>query len=187
LQIHQHPEERAGEGSAAEPPSTQPDTPDDTRLPHLAELLPLLSAHPEPLQLNIELKPTATPQRLVAATRPHLERLAAEPHLELVISSFDPRVLALFASQPLTAPFRLALLFEDPNGLSALRFLPTVDLHPPASLLTPEALAAWSAPGRRFRAWTVDDPTEARRLLALDPDIALITNRPGPLKAELDP
>lgn len=159
---------------------------EDTRVPHLADLYPLLTTHPEPLLLNIELKPTATPPKLVAATRPHLERLAAEPHLELVLSSFDPRVLALFASQPLTAAFRLALLFEDPNGLSALRFLPVVDLHPPASWLTPETLAAWSAPGRRFRAWTVDDPTEARRLFALDTDIALITNRPGPLKAELE-
>lgn len=182
LAIRQPPgqTERAGEGT-----SDPSGAPDDTRLPHLAELLPLLGAQPESLQLNIELKPTATPQRLVAATRPHFERLAAEPHLELVLSSFDPRVLALFASQPLSAPHRLALLFEDPNALSALRFLPTVDLHPTASLLTAETLAAWSAPGRRFRAWTVDDPAEARRLCALDPDIALITNRPGPLKAEL--
>lgn len=174
LQVLPHlwPAERAGE---------------DTRVPHLADLFPLLSTHPEPLLLNIELKPTATPQKLVAATRPHLELLAAEPHLELVLSSFDPRVLALFANQPLNAPHRLALLFEDPNGLSALRFLPVVDLHPPSSWLTSETLAAWSAPGRRFRAWTVDDPTDARRLFALDPDIALITNRPGPLKAELNP
>jgi glycerophosphoryl diester phosphodiesterase len=189
LQIRRlHHPERAGEGGPRESAHLASSTSlNDTRLPHLAELLPLLDTHPEPLQLNVELKPTPTPQRLVAATRPQLERLAAKPSNELVISSFDPRVLALFASQPLVAPHRLALLFEDPNALSALRFLPTVDLHPHASLLTPEALAAWSAPGRRFRAWTVDDPSEARRLLALDPDIALITNRPGPLKAELAP
>jgi glycerophosphoryl diester phosphodiesterase len=149
-------------------------------IPQLGDLLPLLTA---PLVLNVELKPHAQPQRVVAATRRYLEDLALRT--ELVISSFDPRLLALFAASPLAAPHRLALLFEDPAALSALRFLPAVDLHPSSALLDVSSLAAWSAPGRRFRAWTVDEPTEARRLLALSPDIALITNRPGPLLAEL--
>lgn len=162
----------------------------DATIPHLADLVPLVSgvirsAETSPLVLNVEFKPIAQPQRLVDAARPHLERLAA--HTELVLSSFDPRILALFSAKPLTAPHRLALLFEDVTALSALRFLPAVDLHPAASLLTAETFAAWSVSSRRFRAWTVDDPNEARRLLRLDPRIDLITNRPGPLLAELTP
>ena len=154
----------------------------DATIPHLADLLAL--ARPG-LVLNVELKPIAQPRRLVDAARPYLERLAAQS--ELVLSSFDPRILALFSATPLTAPHRLALLFEDLTALSALRFLPAVDLHPAASLLTAETFAAWSVSSRRFRAWTVDDPNEARRLLRLDPRIDLITNRPGPLLAELTP
>ncbi len=156
------------------------------------------------LLINVELKPLKNHAPLVAACRPWFEALARSPNpvdpvdpndpvdpvdrIELVISSFDPRVLAAFALAPLSAPHRLALLFEDPNALGALRFLPpaTYDLHPEASLLTAATHAAWSSPGRRFRAWTVDDPIEARRLLTLDPTIALITNRPGPLAAELE-
>jgi len=151
-------------------------------IPHLADLVDLLAEAPR-LLLNVELKPLVQPQRLIARARPHLERLAALA--DLVISSFDPRILAQLAANPLTAPFRLALLFDDLTALSALRFLPDVDLHPMSSLLTQDSWAAWARPGRRFRVWTVDDPTEARRLLALSPDIALITNRPGPLLAEL--
>ena len=171
------------------------------------------ATHSRRLLINVELKPLKNHAPLVAACRPYFEALARSPNpvdpvdpvdptgpihpidptgpihpIDLVISSFDPRVLAAFALNPLSAPHRLALLFEDPNALGALRFLPpaTYDLHPEASLLTAATHAAWSSPGRRFRAWTVDDPIEARRLLTLDPTIALITNRPGPLAAELE-
>jgi glycerophosphoryl diester phosphodiesterase len=186
-------------------------------IPHLQDLVdftaPVAPADHRPadrpspsgrLIINVELKPLKNHAPLVAACRPYFEALARSPnpaddldpldpvdpipHIELIISSFDPRVLAAFALAPLAAPHRLALLFEDPNALAALRFLPpaTYDLHPEASLLTAATHAAWSSPGRRFRAWTVDDPIEARRLLTLDPTIALITNRPGPLAAELE-
>lgn len=153
------------------------------RVPHLSVIADLARAFPERI-FNIELKALPRPDLLVAAARPHLELIGH--HAPLVISSFDPRVLALLSRAPLVAPHRLALLFDDPSALSALRFLPeAIDLHPHASLLTQATFAAWSAPDRRLRAWTVDDPEEARRLLALDPSIALITNRPGHLLAEL--
>jgi len=158
-------------------------------IPHLRDLVALVAQRPSTsprLIINVELKPIKAHLPLVTACRPHLEALARSS--DLVLSSFDPRVLAAFAVVPLSGPHRLGLLFEDLNGLAALRFLPTAvyDLHPEASLLTDATHAAWSSPGRRFRAWTVDDPIVARRLLTLDPTIALITNRPGPLAAELE-
>lgn len=182
LQVRHPDPERAGEGE-----------PTDTTIPHLAELADLVALAPPTrtgaaLLVNAELKPLKDPRALVEACRPQLERLASSS--TLIISSFDPRVLALLLASPLTGPHRLALLFDDPAALKSLAYLrppppATVDLHPMASLLTAETFAAWSTPGRRFRAWTVDDPTEARRLLSFDPGLALITNRPGPLRAEL--
>lgn len=159
-------------------------------IPTLADLVAFLRERPATAKrpiVNLELKPLVRPADLVAAVRPHLAALAEVA--DLVLSSFDPRALALLAAGPLP-PHRLALLFDDPAGLKALAYLPPVDLHPPVALATAENLREWSATQRVFRVWTVDDPAEARRLTALadaqpSPVTALITNRPRALRAGL--
>lgn len=158
-------------------------------IPTLAELVAFVRArfsNGRPI-VNLELKPLARPADLVAAVRPHLSALAEVA--DLVLSSFDPRALALLAAGPLP-PHRLALLFDDPAALKALAFLPPVDLHPPASLVTADTLREWAAAHRVFRVWTVDDPAEAARLAALavgSPISTLITNRPRAIRAALAP
>jgi glycerophosphoryl diester phosphodiesterase len=150
------------------------------RIPELADVVAFARRHP--LALNVELKPSPRPLALVEACLPHLLLLAST--VDLVVSSFDPRALALLHAR---APaIRLALIFDDVRALAALPMLPAVDLHPRHDLLSPERARDWQGAARRVRVWTVDDRDEARRLLALEPGLAaLITNRPGPLRSEL--
>jgi len=153
-------------------------------IPTLATLVAFMASRAR-THVNVELKPTARPTALVAAARPHLDALAVRH--ELVVSSFDPRALLALCPSPL----RLALIFEDPSALRALPLLgrpegAALDLHPAAALVDPERLAEWKhlLPSSSIRAWTVDDPAMARRLADLGVEV-LITNRPGPLRAEL--
>ncbi|MFO0748108.1 MAG: glycerophosphodiester phosphodiesterase family protein [Myxococcota bacterium] len=148
-------------------------------IPSLAALGLFLAERPR-VVVNVELKPMARFDLLVDQCRPHLERIAAVH--TVIVSSFDPRVL-----MRCVGPWSRALLFEDPSALRALALLPTsVDLHPSAALVDTPTLAAWAAAHgpRAVRVWTVDDPLEARRLVSLGVS-TLITNRPGPLRAEL--
>jgi len=155
------------------------------RIPTLAALADALAGRRRCV-VNVELKPCARPRDLVAACLPALGAIAARH--ALVVSSFDPRALRLVADAGAAARgiAQLGLLFDDPSALAALPLLPPVDLHPAAALVTAEALAAWAAraPGATLRAWTVDDAAEVRRLMALGVR-TIITNRPGPLRAEL--
>lgn len=164
------------------------------RIPTLAELLDLTRpqlaqlAPFAPLQravVNIELKPTSAPDALVAACLPLLARLAEDRTVELIVSSFDPRVLrsAIIAG----VPWRNAFLYETIGALRFLAYLDpaaTLDLHPPSELASPAHLAEYAAPDRRFRVWTVDDVDRARTLAGLGVD-ALITNYPARLRAAL--
>lgn len=139
--------------------------------------------------LNIELKPTPKPRQLVDAALPTLRALRCP----VLVSSFDPRVLVMLHAALPALP--LALIYEDARALAALRLLPAVDLHPRYDLVTAESLPQLLTDrARALRVWTVDDPIEALRLLALrhplEPErpavAALITNRPGPLRAEIN-
>jgi glycerophosphoryl diester phosphodiesterase len=154
-------------------------------IPTLADLLALVDElSPPPLLLNVELKPTGDAAPLIAACRPLLDGLAASSH-SLIVSSFDPRVLA--TALDAQVPWRLAFLYET---LAALRFLDLLaprgplDLHPHHALVDADHLARYASSPRRVRTWTVDDPDEARRLIDLGVD-ALITNAPQRLKRSL--
>jgi len=138
-----------------------------------------LRPEPAPRSFNVELKPSSNYDALVAACRPILDPLAGErATTAVVVSSFDPRVLK--AAQTADAPWRLALLYDKPEGLSALPHFDapdTLDLHPHFSLLTDEAVDSLRRPGREFRCWTVNDPAEARRIEGLG-CAAVICNDP---------
>jgi len=161
-------------------------------IPTLAQLLALVDGlDAGPLLLNVELKPTGDPAPLIAACRALLDPLTQGPH-DLVVSSFDPRVLA--SAFDAGVPWTLAFLYETD---SALRFLDMLDplgpldLHPhheliDAAHLARHALCPFDGSTRRVRTWTVDDPTEAQRLLNLGVD-TLITNAPQRLRPALSP
>lgn len=139
-----------------------------------------LKPTPALASLNVELKPSNNAVALVEACRPLLDDLSADRETTpVVVSSFDPRVLV--AAQASGVPWRLALLYDAPEGLAALKYLKEseqIDLHPHHALLTAQLIADHGRSGRAFRCWTVDDPAEARRVEALG-CAAVITNRPS--------
>ncbi len=147
--------------------------------------------------VNIELKPTGRAERAVHVVRPELERLAAIPGLELVLSSFDPRVVAALLRA--RGPWRSAFLFEEPGALALLpdlEALGPLDLHPDEALTDAALLGKHAGPAptaarestalhRAFRIWTVDDPARALALAELGVD-ALISNVPHTLARLFD-
>ena len=162
----------------------------NTPIPTLESLCTHLNGYTSPLTINVELKPTGDPAPLIKACAPILSPLQKGLH-RLIVSSFDPRVLA--AALDAEVPWRLAFLYETLDALPLLNFLDTraaLDLHPMHSLVDAEHLARYEtspfngAP-RAFRTWTVDDPDEAQRLCALGVH-AIITNTPQALAATLN-
>ena len=162
---------------------------DQSPIPTLAKAAHLVTAAlpARDVLWNVELKPSPTPDALVAAVRPYLDPLVALPGLTLVVSTFDPRVLA--AARRVRAPWRLAYLYETPAALTALAWLDApdaIDLHPRWDLVDARHIAEYTRPGRAFRVWTVDDPREALRLHALGVS-TLITNRTRALRDACTP
>ena len=161
-------------------------------IPTLTELLTMLGdIDTGALLINVELKPTGHAGPLIAACRDDLDALDQGPHT-LVVSSFDPRVLA--AAFDAQVPWRLAFLYETQEALGFLDHLDSrgpLDLHPVHTLLDADHIARYeSSPfdgsRRAFRTWTVDEPEEARRLVRLGID-AIITNVPQHLASSLRP
>lgn len=132
--------------------------------------------------LNIEFKPTARVRDVLTAASRFRETVAPCATLEVVFSSFDPRVVyAMLRHQP---DWPVAYLYEDLAALEALAFFPTtsrpIDLHPHHNLLTAGHIEEYGQADRMFRTWTVDEPAEARRILALGIE-HIITNDPSAL------
>jgi glycerophosphoryl diester phosphodiesterase len=99
---------------------------------------------------------------------------------QVLISSFSPFTLRA-AHRHLPPAVPLALLRERRATRAAHALLRAAADHPHHPLID-ESLMAWARRrGLRVNAWTVDDPTEARRLLRLGVH-GLITNRPGEIR-----
>ena len=146
-------------------------------LPTLAEAIEAIA----PLELNVELKTQrpGRPSRLAAATAAVIKRSGAQDRI--LVSSFDPVALLQFhAALPDVA---IAYLFHRHQALP-LRSgwmgwaIGASVLHPDALLCTPASVAAWHRGGAAVNAWTVDDPTELRRLATLGID-GVFVNDPG--------
>jgi glycerophosphoryl diester phosphodiesterase len=140
-----------------------------TRIPTLAETLALLA--PARL-LNLELKPSSDPGRLVAAVLAELETASAPERL--LLTSFDPRVVdALRRTAPALA--RGYVLDRVPED-DAWRSEPAVSL----SLAVARTGLAQDAArtGQRVLVWTENDPRrlEPWRQRGVE---AVITDRPA--------
>jgi glycerophosphoryl diester phosphodiesterase len=146
------------------------------RIPTLAEVLEEVG----PFRVNIELKaPRALASRgLARAVASELLRTTAAARA--IVSSFNPLTLLAFR---LAAP-RIAagLLVHERQRLAlregwAARPLGCAAIHPEAVLVTAARVARWRRAGLAVNVWTVDDPAEAARLVALGVD-GIITNDP---------
>lgn len=137
---------------------------------------------PARLMVNLELKQTVRSHVMLE----RLLSLLRQPRVRkrLLISSIDPKLL-----RPL-APRGLALSLisrADPDRSLQLAIrLGCVAWHPYERVVTPARIVRAHAAGMRVHAWTVDNPSRARRLLALGVD-GLFTNDPARLRRALKP
>lgn len=100
----------------------------------------------------------------------------------LLVSSFSMTMVWAHRRQLPQIP--CAWLTSSPT-MCALPWLPrAAAIHPIHTELTAQRTARWQRRGFRVHAWTVDNPTEAKRLSSWGVD-ALITNQPGKLREAL--
>jgi len=163
-------------GAAGAPPG---------RVPLLSEVLEAL---PRTAFVNVELKTEDwSGTRVAEAAGALLEAGGHEAHV--IVSSFDPRCLLRLALAHPRVRRGLLLDPDRPQWVQRHLTLPLVGrdaVHPEAGHLTLADVRRWHAGGREVAVWTVDDPELARRLRAWGVDTC-ITNRPGALRAALEP
>ena len=146
------------------------------RIPTLAEVFEAVG---QDLLLNLELKVMVSePTRLEEAVTSLIVHCGMEDRV--LISSFNP--LALQGVHRAHPHLLLALLYGTSLPEAELErwvqdLQPLAALHPEHHLVDATHLAWAREHNCRVNTWTVDEPEEMRRLLALGVD-GLITNRP---------
>jgi glycerophosphoryl diester phosphodiesterase len=154
------------------------------RVPTLAEALAF--ARERRLGVNVELKHDAP-------SRPAIARAAArilagwDPAHAILVSSFDPLTLALFAALVPRIP-RAILVHRTRYHLAHAAMggpLGVAAVHLARTLTRPALVRAIRARGVAVNVWTVNEAHEARDLAALGVD-ALITDAPGDVRAALE-
>jgi glycerophosphoryl diester phosphodiesterase len=144
------------------------------RIPLLADVLGHCRARG--VAVNLELKhdvPSRT--RLVRAVAGLLR--AWDPSHEIVLSSFDPRTLALAAALFPGLPRALVVHRSSyaAGELAVAPFLGLAAVHLERTLAAPDTVRALRRKGLLVSVWTVDDPREAADLDAIGVD-SLITD-----------
>jgi glycerophosphoryl diester phosphodiesterase len=122
--------------------------------------------------LNVEAKHDVPDRRALAKSL--ARTLARHPAVEVLLSSFDPALLAMLA---VTAPATpRAWLTHDEQRLwnapwaHLLARAPVYAVHLQRTQASPATVAALQRAGKRVGVWTVNDPSEARDLAALGVD-----------------
>ena len=137
----------------------------------------VLQQLPQRMRINLELK--RTPRRRALLAR--FMRLLRWTNVRqrVLVSSFDARLLEPLASMHIA---RALICQRAPEwSLRKAIQLRCVAWHPHVSLLTRRRIEQAHAAGLRVHAWTVDDPSRARRLLRWGVD-GLFTNNPARLR-----
>jgi len=154
------------------------------RIPTLAEVLETLGGK---LFLNIELKGLEPFDRgLERAVVALVEQYAMEEHV--LLSSFNP--LAVRRVQRFAPRIPTGLIYQRRAPLArrlAHVIMPRFPeaLHPHHAVVDEQHIRRARAHNARMNVWTVDDPTEMRRLIALGVD-GIITNVPDVLRQVLE-
>jgi glycerophosphoryl diester phosphodiesterase len=139
------------------------------------------------LLLNIELKAKVFGSADLVA---EVVRLIEDHNLvhRAIVSSFNP--LALRRVKRLNPRIKTGLLyfFDLPANLVRALLIALADpdaLHPEKRLVTQKYMSWAKERGYRVNVWTVDEPAEMKRLIALGMD-SIITNRPDVLRKVLE-
>jgi glycerophosphoryl diester phosphodiesterase len=152
---------------------------DGERSPSLDEVLDWARGR---VAVNVEAKHDV-PDRLVLA-RGIAAAIARHRDVEVLVSSFDPPLLAMLAALAPHVP-RAWLTHEgqrrwEPLWSRAVIRAPITAVHLQRTLADPETVETLRSAGKRVGVWTVNDPREARDLAALGVDW-LITDAPAAL------
>ena len=139
------------------------------------------------LLLNIELKTKGFGNPALVA---EVVRLIEDHNLvhRVIVSSFNPFALRRVKKLNHRIPTGLLYHFDLPAHLirALLVFLADPDaLHPEKHLISQEYVDWARERGYRVNVWTVDEPAEMERLIALGVD-GIITNRPDVLRGILE-
>jgi len=153
------------------------------RIPTLAQVFETIE---DKLLVNVELKDfDSFGGKLEAPVLEVVRQHAMEKRV--LFSSFNPFVLR--AIQRLAPDIPAGLLYREDMPIHLRRawlapFIPHQARHPRFPMVT-EATVQWChARGLRVNTWTVDEPAEMRRLVALRVD-GIITNKPDVLREVL--
>lgn len=132
---------------------------------------------PSPIRLNLELKRTRAPQTLLRALRSLLQHRRWRSRL--LVSSFDARLVRALSPH---AVARALICRQDPDrSLRRAIRLGCTSWHPAQSLVTRRRIQRAHAAGLQVYAWTIDDVSQARRLIRWGID-GIFTNHPANLQ-----
>ena len=150
---------------------------DGARIPRLSQALAW--AHERGVAVNVELKHDSS--KRVALVRTAL-RLVRDSRADVLLSSFDPLLLAMAGALGARVPRALLVHEGQPVWAHALQEMarpPLVQaLHLERTQCDASSLARYAARRLRLGAWTVDDPREARELVRLGV-ATIVTDSPG--------
>jgi glycerophosphoryl diester phosphodiesterase len=156
------------------------------RVPRLVDVLTW--ARERDARVNVELKRDVRHRVRLVWEVCRLVRAEPDAAERLVMSSFDPQLVAAVAR--LLPHVVVGWLVESPRRVPGRSFserlVGATALHPQASLVAPPVIAPWRAERLPVNVWTVNDPDEARRLDALGVD-TLISDVPGQILRALTP
>ena len=155
--------------------------------PTLAEVLDWADAHR--LRVNVELKHDVPDRLRLARAVSRLLSSRARASRRVLVSSFDPLLVAAMASLSPSVPRALLVHARQRYARSraagvAARLLSSIAIHMERTLCSPSRVARLRAQGLLVNVWTVNDPREARDLARLGVD-ALITDDPAGIIAAL--
>jgi glycerophosphoryl diester phosphodiesterase len=133
--------------------------------------------------VNVEMKHDV-PSR--AALARAVARLVRDSRVDVLFSSFDPVLLAMAGALTPSVPRALLVHAAQARWADALQEAarPRLvrSLHLQRTQTDPRAVARYRARGLRLGVWTVNDPREARHLVALGV-ATIITDEPGAVLA----
>jgi len=151
------------------------------RIPTLEQALELAARLD--MAVNLELKPT------LGWEGPTIEAVCGtlktvwRGDTPLLVSSFNPLALELFAARMPDVDMGLLTDAVSPDWRGRLARFNCVSLHCYEPFVTPELVRAIHAHGSRLHVFTVNDPAKARDLFAWGVD-AVFTDRPDALLEE---
>jgi glycerophosphoryl diester phosphodiesterase len=151
------------------------------RAPRLSDVLSLARARN--LRVNVEMK-HGVPQRMALAHATARQLAAVDPFLRIIVSSFDPLILATFANLLPRMP-RALLVHRSKWSTFALETgqVWRDGLHIERTLTREATIQRLLRRGLLLNVWTVNDLWEAKALAEMGVD-GIITDVPGLVRAE---